>query len=424
MIHFPADFLWGASTAAHQVEGNNIHSDFWLMENMEESNFKEPSGSAVDHYRLYREDIASMASLGMSSYRFSIEWARIEPEEGRFDAAEINHYRDVLTACKDFNITPVVTLHHFSSPQWLIQAGGWEAAETPIRFARYCAHVMQELGGLIPYVCTINEANSAIGIAKIIKQFESGVTSVAQVGLNTDIRARMQKYYTELSKAFGIYPQEVHTFLQPRTEKGIEIIFLAHKEARAVIRQVSPHTQVGLTLSLFDVQSVPGGEAHAAHALQEEFLQFLPYLQDDDFFGLQNYTREIYGADGILPLPAHAEKTQMGYEYYPEGLENVIRYVAKHLNKPIIVTENGIGTDDDQRRIAFIDQALKGVHACIADGIPVKGYMLWSLLDNFEWQLGFSKTFGLIEVDRVTQTRLPKPSAHHFGAIAKRNALL
>lgn len=420
-IRFPEGFYWGASTAAHQVEGNNVHSDFWLMENLEGSIFKERSGDAVDHYRLYREDIALLAKLGLNSYRFSFEWARIEPEEGRFDQEAMDHYRDVLAACKEFNIMPFVTMHHFTSPTWLIRAGGWESEETPARFARYCEHVMSELGEAIPYVCTINEANISIGIAKIIKRHQS--QGSAQVGINTDSMAQMQKYYAALGQAFGLHPQEVHSFLGARSEKGLEVIFKAHMEARAAIRRVSPQTKVGITMSLYDIQSIPGGEAHAAHALQEEFLQFVPYTVEDDFLGLQNYTRYVYGPDGYIPPAADAEKTQMGNEFYPEGLEAVIRYTFKHLKKPIIVTENGIGTDNDERRIAYIDRALQGLHACVTDGIPVQGYMHWSLMDNFEWQLGFSKTFGLIAVDRSTQERQPKPSAYHYGNIAKSNEL-
>lgn len=418
---FPEGFYWGASTAAHQVEGNNIHSDFWLMEHLEGSIFQEPSGEAVDHYRRYRDDIALMAELGLNSYRFSFEWARIEPEEGRFNQEAMDHYRDVLKACQEFNIKPIVTLHHFTSPQWLIRAGGWETEETPQRFARYCERVMQELGDAIPYVCTINEANISIGISKIMKRHQAQET--AQVGINTDSKARMQQYFTALGQAFDLPPQEIHSFLGARTEKGLNIIFKAHEAAREAVRRVSPQTKVGITLSLYDIQALSGGEEFAAQALQEEFLQFLPFLENDDFFGVQNYTRYVYGPDGYIPPAADAEKTQMGNEFYPEGLESVIRYAFKHVNKPIIVTENGIATANDERRIAFIDQALKGVQACTADGIPVQGYMHWSLLDNFEWQLGFSKTFGLIAVDRSTQTRTPKPSAYHYGSIAKNNEL-
>jgi beta-glucosidase len=423
-LRFPDRFMWGASTAAHQVEGNNTNSDFWLMENLEGSVFKEPSGIAVDHYNRFREDIAMIARMGLNSYRFSMEWARIEPEEGQFDAAAIEHYREVLNACFEQNITPIVTLHHFSSPQWLIRKGGWESAGTPARFARYCEHVMRELGDRIPYVCTINEANISIGIKKIIKRYESqGGAPGAQVGMNMDKMAQMQKYYAELSKAFGVPPTEAHSFLSPRTDEGLAVIFQAHTEARAAIRKTSPHTLVGITLSLYDIQSIPGGEANAADALQEEFLQFLPYMKEDDFFGLQNYTRAVYGADGLQRVPEGAEITQMGNEYYPEGLEGVVRYVWKSLGIPIIITENGIATDDDTRRVAFIDRALKGVNACIAEGIPVNGYMHWSLMDNFEWQLGFAKRFGLIEVDRTTQERKIKPSGYHLGNIAKNNAV-
>lgn len=425
MAHFPEGFLWGASTAAHQVEGNNKNSDFWLMENLEGSVFKEPSGSAVDHYNRFKNDIAEMAKLGLNSYRFSIEWARIEPEEGRFEASEIEHYREVLLACKENNITPIVTLHHFSSPQWLIRLGGWESADTPARFARYCTHVMRELGELIPYVCTINEANISIGIKKIMKRYalKSGSPG-AQVGMNMEnMAAQMQKYFMGLSKAFGVPPTEVHSFLAPRSEEGLAVIFQAHVEARAAIRQISPQTKVGVTLSLYDIQSVPGGEENARHAWQEEFVQFVPYLHDDDFFGLQNYTRAVYGPDGLLPIPEDAETTQMGNEFYPEALGAVVRYVSTHLKMPIMITENGIATDDDTRRVAFIDQALKGVQDCIAEGLQVLGYMHWSLMDNFEWQLGFSKTFGLIEVDRTTQERTTKPSGIHLGKIAKENAI-
>ena len=391
------------------------------MENLEGSMFRERSGDAVDHYRLYREDIALMAKLGLNAYRFSIEWARIEPEEGVYDDAAIEHYRDVLKTCYENKITPIVTLHHFTSPVWLIRSGGWESEETPARFARYCGKVMRELGEFIPYVCTINEANISIGIAKIMKRHQAKGT--AQVGINTEMAARMESYNREVSKAFGIPPQEVHSFLGARSEKGLEVIFRSHAEARTIIRQVSPQSKIGITMSLYDIQSIPGGEDNASHALHEEFLQFKRFLMDDDFFGLQNYTRSVYGPDGALPVPEDAEKTQMGNEFYPQGLEAVIRYASRQLDKPIIVTENGIATDDDERRVAYIDRALTGVHACIADGIPVQGYMHWSLLDNFEWQLGFSKRFGLVAVDRTTQERHPKPSAFHYGNIAANNAI-
>lgn len=421
-MQFPKGFLWGASTAAHQVEGNNIHSDFWAMEHLEGSPFKEHSGNAIDHYRLYREDIQQLAESGLNAFRFSIEWARIEPEEGQFDPMAVQHYREVLEACREHKVTPIVTMHHFTSPQWLIRQGGWESAGTPARFARYCGYVMQELGEFIPYACTINEANISIGIKKVMKKHQAG-GSVAQVGINTEMTARMEKYSEQLSATFGLPSQDIHPFLEVRTEAGLKLICEAHTAAKAAIRKSSPQTKVGITLSLYDIQSVPGGEAHARHALQEEFLQFVPYLKDDDFFGLQNYTRTVYGPEGLLAVPDGAEITQMGNEFYPEGLEGVVRMVAGHLNLPVLITENGIATEEDERRITFIDRALSGVHACLADAIPVIGYLHWSLLDNFEWQLGFSKRFGLIAVERQTQSRIPKDSLLHLGRIARTNGI-
>lgn len=177
---------------------------------------------------------------------------------------------------------------------------------------------------------------------------------------------------------------------------------------------------MGLTLSLHDIQALPGGEKIAAAEWEQEFTHYLPLLRDDDFLGIQNYTRSRIDENGILPTPEGAELTQMDYEFYPEALENVIRSVAKDFTGDLIVTENGIATADDSRRKEFIRRALSGVQNCINDNIPVKGYCYWSLLDNFEWQKGYSMTFGLIAVDRKTQTRYPKESLTYLGSYAGR----
>ena len=174
---------------------------------------------------------------------------------------------------------------------------------------------------------------------------------------------------------------------------------------------------MGWTLSLHDVQAVPGGEEKAGEEWDQEFTHYLPVMAGDDFLGVQNYSRTIIGPDGSMPVPEGAEKTQMDYEYYPEGLAHVLRRVARNFHGELIVTENGIATADDSRRVAFIDAATRGVADCIAEGLPVKGYLYWSLLDNFEWQKGFSMTFGLIGVNRETQQRQPKASLSHLGAL-------
>ena len=190
----------------------------------------------------------------------------------------------------------------------------------------------------------------------------------------------------------------------------------AHKAARTVIREICPQVKVGLTLSLHDIQALPGGEESAAKEWDEEFTHYLPAIAEDDFLGVQNYTRARHDANGSLPTPEGAELTQMDYEFYPQALENVLRRVAKEFKGDLMVTENGIATADDTRRVAFIETALKGVQNCLSDGLPILGYMHWSLLDNFEWQKGYSMTFGLIAVDRSTQTRSPKPSLKFLGS--------
>jgi len=215
-------------------------------------------------------------------------------------------------------------------------------------------------------------------------------------------------------KVFGV--EKVENFTSMRTPQGDKIVCHAHEAARAVIKELYPDIKVGLTLSLHDIQPIAGGEENALKEWSDEFTHYLPYIQNDDFLGVQNYTRSLMGPDGSLPTPDGAELTQMNYEFYPEALEHVIRKVSEDFKKDLIVTENGIATDDDKRRIAFIEQALLGVQNCIRDGLPVKGYFHWSLLDNFEWQKGYSMTFGLIAVDRTTQTRKPKRSLDFLGS--------
>ena len=423
-MNFPKGFFIGASTAAHQVEGNNIHSDYWAQEHMEFTSFNEPSGDACDHYNRYEEDIRLLAEAGLNAYRFSIEWARIEPQPGVYDENEIAHYRKVLECCRRNGVEPIVTMHHFTSPKWLIEQGGWEAEATVEKFANYCQYVVEQLGDLFNWVCTINEANMGIQIAAISKrmmmimQKNQSAEGKVQVGINLEnpMMERMKKQAVENMQVFGTPQPQV--FVAPRTPEGDLLVMRAHQAAKAAMKAVKPELKIGITLSLHDIQPQPGGEAEAEREWDEEFVHYLPYIRDDDFFGLQNYTRTLMGPEGSLPVPEGAETTQMGYEFYPQALENVIRTVHELLPLPIIVTENGIATADDTRRVAFIAEALHGVESCINDGIPVLGYCHWSLMDNFEWQKGYSMTFGLIAVDRTTQTRYPKESLKVLGSLA------
>ena len=427
-MKLPENFLIGAATAAHQVEGNNIHSDLWAMEHMKHTSFIEPSLDAVDHYNRYEKDIKLMADAGLNAYRFSIEWARIEPEEGHFDSEAVDHYKAVIACCKKYGIEPFVTLHHFSSPKWLISKGGWEASTTPEDFAHYVRFIIGELGSELHYICTINEANMGIQVAAIAERYkrqmmaqmqaaQSGGNSAdgsVQVGINLQKMMEGQKAAAaENLEVYGV--EKVENFTSMRTREGDLLILKAHELAKKEIKALYPDIKVGLTLSLHDIQPQEDGMERAKKEWDEEFMHYLPYIKDDDFLGVQNYTRSLIGADGQLPNPDGAELTQMNYEFYPEALEHVLRKVAKDFHGDLYVTENGIATADDTRRVAFIDTALKGIVSCINDGLPVKSYFHWSLLDNFEWQKGYSMTFGLIAVDRSTQTRHPKESLSFLG---------
>ncbi|MCD7885206.1 MAG: family 1 glycosylhydrolase [Lachnospiraceae bacterium] len=412
-------FLIGASTAAHQVEGNNKNSDFWAMEQMEYSDFAEPSLDAVDHYHRFREDIDLLKQAGLNAYRFSIEWARIEPQKGCFDPGGVEHYREMLLYCRECGIEPVVTMHHFSSPKWLIEQGGWEDERTINAFAEYCAFIAKELGDLMNYVCTINEANMGLALGVIKRSHSAGKNADLQVGirLEKDGVERREKQKEEYESLFGTaVPQ---TFLEMRTDAGDRIVARAHQAAARAMKLACPHLKTGLTLSLHDFQAVDGGENNAAAEWEKEFLHYLPYMTDDDFVGVQNYTRKLVGTDGFLPAPTGAKLTQMHYEYYPQALEHVIRKVSKSTDLPILVTEHGVGTADDSDRVAFIEEAMSGIGKCLGDGLKVLGYLHWSLLDNFEWQKGYSQTFGLIAVDRKNQRRTPKESLYCLGSYGK-----
>ena len=413
------NFLIGAATAAHQVEGNNIHSDYWIMEHTKHTDYAEPSGDACDHYHRYAEDIKLLADAGCNAYRFSIEWARIEPEEGKFVLAEIEHYRSVLKCCYDNGLTPIVTLHHFSSPAWLIGKGGWCDRRVIGYFERYARYIAENLGDMTPYICTINEANMGFQLNKVAADMmkagrKKPKEGDVQVGVTVDLKKVVLAMF-EQGKAFYCSPFKVNSFLKPRKWKQEQIVMEAHQAAKPPFKALCPEAKVGLTLSLFDYQPQPGSESKAAQLWQEDFGQYLPYIQEDDCLGIQNYSRKRVDSTRALEPGAGAPLTQMGYEDYPAAIGHVLLKVARDFPGELLVTENGIATADDARRCQFIREAVQGVLEVRNKGVKVTGYLYWSLLDNFEWQAGYSKTFGLVAVDRATQKRYPKESLKILG---------
>jgi beta-glucosidase len=409
-MRFPGGFLWGAATAAHQVEGGNTNSDSWLLEHVEGSIYSEPSGDSCDHYHRYDEDLRLLAALGFNAYRFSIEWARVEPYEDEFSLAELDHYRRMLAACHEHGVKPVVTLHHFTSPQWIAARGGWEEAETARLYGRYCEKVVNHLGDLITAACTINELNLAI----LLQQWGF---------LHQDDAILAAPWRAAAAQRLGVAPERFSSFPFCVRGASYKVLLDAHRRGAQALRAGPGAFPVGMTLALRAWHTEPGGEALARKMRFKSEEVFFEAARADDFLGVQCYTTQRVGPQGVLPPRNGNGLTQMGYEIAPEALEMTLREASDKAQVPLIVTENGIATDDDAQRIEFVEGALAGVGRCIRDGIDVRGYFYWSLLDNFEWLFGYGPKFGLIAVDRKTLRRTVKPSAEWLGRTAKNNAI-
>jgi beta-glucosidase len=387
---FPDGFLWGTATAAHQIEGGNTNNDWWEFEHTPGSGCVDSSGDGCDSLHRWPEDVGLVAQLGLGAYRFSLEWSRIEPAEGEWSTAALDYYRRICGACLGRGIEPVVTFNHFTIPRWLSARGGWESPDAPERFARFVERSVAHLGDVIGRACTINEPN-VIGV---------------------------------MGYTMGAFPPGVKDSLERHLAVN-EAMVRAHRLAVDALRSGPGTFPVGITLSMAEFEAEEGGEAVRDGA--QEILEdvFLRATGGDDFIGVQCYTRLRFGSDGqMLGPPKGARTTQMGYEFRPEALEHTVRRAASVTGIPVLVTENGIGTEDDAERIEFMHSALQGVLRCLADGVDVRGYFAWSLLDNFEWTLGYGPKFGLVAVDRQTFERRPKPSAFWFGQVAAANGLV
>lgn len=391
MTTFPDGFRWGTATAAHQIEGGNWNNDWWAWEHAPGTPAKEPSGDACDSWNRWPEDVALVKELGFDNYRFSIEWSRIEPEPGEWSHAAIDHYLRIGEALLAEGIDPVITFHHFTSPRWIADQGGWTADDTAKRFGDFCNLAATALAPILRRACTINEPNMPATLGYLA----------------------------------GVFPPGVQDSMQRR--KANETFIAGHRAAVEGIRAGAPGVPVGLTLAMSDYQVLPGGEAtldRIRHRMEDEFLAA---TTGDDFLGVQTYSRNRIGPDGPAGPEEGVEVVhEMGYESWPRSLEGTLRraWAVTGGELPLLVTENGRCTADDTRRIAYVHEALRGVLDCLADGIDVRCYTYWSLLDNFEWVLGYEPQFGLVEVDRTTFERTPKPSARWLGEIARANALL
>ena len=397
-LAFPEGFLWGSGTSAHQVEGDNRNSDWWRFEVEGKVAGRQRSAEACEHYERYAEDLALAVSMGHTAYKLSVEWARIEPEPGRFDEGALEHYTEVLREMRRLGLKSFVTLHHFTNPAWMADAGGWLDPASPGLFARYVRVVAERFGDLVDRWITINEP-----------------MLLALYG------------YTK-----ALWPPERHGARCGM--RAARNLVRAHRAAYDEIVDVLPGAHIGVAVNsaplvLSDAPTLP------ERLLSKPFdwvanLYFLDAVRDQlDFIGIQYYSRstvrQLFFAD-VHRLPFFASRlarSDLGWEIYPRGLFDAVMKVGRRHDVPIYVTENGVADADDSVRTAFIHDHLWWLRRAIDEGVDVRGYLHWSLMDNFEWLEGFAPRFGLLAVDYVTQERVARPSASYYASVCRSNAL-
>lgn len=401
MKKFPHNFLWGAATSAHQVEGNNIHNDWWLAE--QNHALKEASGQACRHYELYAQDFQIAKELNHNCHRFSIEWSRIEPQEGKFDASAIEHYRQVIANLKKQGIEPIVTLLHFTNPVWFSQKGGWTKFKLQKYFLRFVNKIVAEFAGEIKFWITINEPLVYSSHSYLLGAWppkEHSLFKTAKVTLN-------------LAKAHVLAYRIIHKIYQEQSLNKPMVSISANLQAFEICR---PTLKNKLAVYL----------RHKLYNLY--FIDELLRKKTLDYIGVNYYGRnladvESWGIRHLLldscpynhhPLP----KNSLGWDIYPQGLYKLLVALKKY-NLPVLITENGICTEDDNLRWDYIREHLEELHKAIAEGVNVIGYIYWSLIDNFEWDKGFGARFGLVHIDYQDQKRTIRPSAIKLAQIAK-----
>jgi beta-glucosidase len=407
---FPSDFLWGVAHAGHQVEGDNSASDTWFAENVQPSVFQEPSGKAVNNWELWREDVDLAVGMNLNGYRFSVEWARVEPSEGTFDETALDHYEAIVDYCIEVGLAPLVTFNHFTSPHWFAKRSSWLDPEAPALFARYCDKVMERFGDRIAYAVTMNEPNltrllSWLNLPDFVRQVERATLEACseKAGVPTYRLANV------------MLPEEMDLFADGMTA--------GHIAARDVIRGRRPDLPVGLSLAIMDDVVIGDDPSVRDRKRTEVYERWLELAKDDDFIGVQNYERIPYDGNGQVPPAEGAEVNQMGSEIEALSLGGSVRYAYESTGRPVLITEHGMSTADDTQRAGFIEPSLDGLLDVMAEGVPVIGYCHWTLMDNFEWVFGYGHQLGLHDVDRETFVRTPKPSAGVYAAIAKAGAV-
>ncbi|MFA4989838.1 MAG: glycoside hydrolase family 1 protein [Candidatus Omnitrophota bacterium] len=395
MIEFPKEFLWGAATSAYQVEGNNMFSDWWEWE--KRVSLKQLSGLACRHYEFYAQDFDLAKGLNHNCHRFSIEWARVEPEEGKFSGEELEHYRRVILALKERGLSPIVTLHHFTNPIWFAKIGAWRNRKADKYFLRYVEKVVSVLAGEVSFWVIVNEPN----------------------------------VYAYHSYLLGLWPPQEKSFFRAR--QVTHNLVNAHIQAYHLIRGSYqknnlpyPKISIAQNMQAF-IPRLPSLANKIAVYLKHKFynLEFIEKLiahRAIDFIGMNYYSPSWVGRSNAKVSTRVLRKNSLGWDIYPQGLYDLLINL-KHYNLPVFILENGICTDNDALRWDYIKEHLESLNRAMQNGVKVLGYVYWSLLDNFEWDKGFGPRFGLVEVDYHTYQRTIRESARKFSKVCLTNEL-
>lgn len=405
MYKFPDEFYWGAATASYQVEGWNEGCD-WAV--AAKAGKVPPAGRLADHYHRYEADFDIAKELGHNAHRFGVEWSRIEPREGEFNQKEIEHYRQVLKALKKRKIRPFLTLWHFTLPTWFADSGGFERSDAPEIFARYCAFVVKELGDLCVDYATINEPNVYATHGYLYgawPPFKRAKVLWKKIGKEDGTSERT-----------GAQARFSHFFTYSKVAKHLT---LAHNAAYDAIKKVNSDTDVSIVkhVHFFEADHKWHHRLYARVMAYYQTTKFLNKIDSHlDSIGLNYYRHTKFGDKKNYLL------TDMDWKAYPSGMYGALMLLKKY-NKPVFISEAGLADWDDDLRAQYITVQVQAVAAALQDGIDVRGHMYWSLMDNYEWALGVTKRFGLVEIDYTTLERTIRPSAYEYKKIIEQNGI-
>ena len=424
-ISFPKNFLWGTATAEYQNSGaetckNNNWAE-WEQSVDSKGNPRIKDGQiskkSTDHWNLYKEDIKLMKELGVNSYRFSVEWSLIEPEEGVFDPKAIEHYQEVIASLLEANITPMITLHHFTNPLWFQKIGSFEKEENIKYFVRFCSYVFDKLSSKVNLWCTINEPGIYAFMGYILGYFPPGYSSfqIASEVLQNLLKAHCQVYRTLKTMPNGEKAQIglVHNLLKMEPYNSWNFIvsipcsYLSYMTTDCITHFLKTGKYVFY---------IP----FAAYSCFEDDME-TPLL---DFIGLNYYSHPLLGLQLSLYEPMYSccysneVMSDMQFRLYPEGIYRAVQEISE-IGVPIYITENGIPDNSGKHIATFINRYLYALSCAITDGYDVRGYFYWTLTNNFEWNEGYRIKWGLYDVDFDTQKRTLKEGAKAYQNIIK-----